>query len=191
MADIGRAGVNNYALELKLVVLLGVTMQGEFFKLFGLILIVLQGLQVLYSQLFSELESFLGVGFKVQFIREVQSGVNFGVHEDVIVEDYPLKVDEEDVRNFIQYIPFGCVRPPLTRLAQAVAYELASMHALQSRMQVVLSFNLNTVGEKLLDPLPFCPAIMADHLSNLVSLEQLRQDIFEGCALQGSLYLVE
>lgn len=80
-------------------------------------------------------------------------------------------MNKKDIRNFIKYISFSSIWSSLASFAQAITYELTSMHALESSVKIVFALNLDTVSEKLLDSLPFSSAVMANHLSNLVSLE--------------------
>ena len=80
-------------------------------------------------------------------------------------------MNKEKVWYYIQNISFRCIRPFATTLTKTVRYKFTCIHALKCSMKIILTFNFNTVGEKLFDSLSFSSATMTYHLPYLISLK--------------------
>ena len=91
--------------------------------------------------------------------------MDLSIHKDIVIEDDSFKMHEEYIWYFIQNVSFSCVRTVSTGLAQAVRYQLSSMHAVKSSMKIVLPFNLHTVAEECLKTLSLGSTGVTDHLS--------------------------
>ena len=123
--------MNNDALQLELIVLFWMSVKAQFFEFLPFLFVFLKGLDILDTELFSQLKAFLGVGLEIQLIREKESGVNFCVHKHIIVENDSLQVNEKDIGNYIEDVSFGGVCASVAGLTKAVTYQLTSMHALE------------------------------------------------------------
>ena len=95
-------------------------MQCLLLELFIQLLIMSEALQELYTKRLSQLHSFFCEGLEAQFFREVQSCVDLGVHEDIVVEDDSFEVDEEERRDGVNDTSLGCVRFSTAGLAHAI-----------------------------------------------------------------------
>jgi hypothetical protein len=97
--------------------------------------------------------------------------VDFGVHEDVVVEDDSFEGNEKHVGHVLYQGPFGGVSSLATVFAQTVGNNLTVVHGLQGRVEIVLANNFDTVGEESLLSLTFLFAGSTDHLCDLGALE--------------------
>lgn len=54
-----------------------------------------------------------------------------GVDEKIVVEDYPLEVDEEDVGDLLKDVTLGSIRTRPAALAETIGNELPRVHAVK------------------------------------------------------------
>lgn len=105
--------------------------------------------------------------------------MNLCVHEHIVVEDDSFERNEEQVGYGVDNRSFGGVSALSAILAQAVRYDLSSVHSLQGCVQVVLSLDVDTVGEEGFLSLTFLSACRADHLCSLGSLEDFFKQVLD------------
>ena len=117
MTNIWSSRVNYNPFKFHLIVVFWVTVKSQLFEFFHLFFIVLKWFDVFNSQILSKLKSLFGVRLKVELVREIQSRMYFGVHENIIIEDNSLQVNKEEVGDHIQDISFGCIWTSITTLA--------------------------------------------------------------------------
>lgn len=105
--------------------------------------------------------------------------MNLCVHEHIVVEDDSFERNEEQVGYGVDNRSFGGVSALSAILAQAVRYDLSSVHSLQGCIQVVLSLDVDTVGEESFLSLTFLSACRADHLRGLGALEDFFKQVLD------------
>jgi hypothetical protein len=117
--------------------------------------------------------------------------MDFSIYEQVVVEDDSFEVHEEDIRYYVKHVPLGCIGPIAAGFTQTIADEFSRVHSFECGVQIVLAFDLHAVGKELLLSLSLGSAGVADHLCDLIALEDLLQQTLIGRVFEGLFGLVE
>jgi hypothetical protein len=196
MAVLGAANMHHNACQFILIVLLFVEQIGAQFLLLQLVALGLflptgKMNKLLRFFLLPPLEALSGEGLEVEVLGELEPGVDFLVLEGVEVENDPLEVDDEDVREVGEAVSLGDFVFGLAVVAVVVLDDLALDELAEGVVVVFEVFDLEGHVVEVLVLVPHVLAAVAEHLRADFPAVNALQNVLERRLFQPVFELVE